>query len=294
MNNHNSSSNNNNNNNRNLLNKNQHICDIPKPQFLSKGVFTLVGVLCNFWLSMNTVTTSGIDKLVNEIDKTYELRRPMITVANHSSNLDDPLLWGVLPNRILMDPAKQRWTLGASNILFTNWFYSKFFSLGKCIKIVRGDGIYQDGMNESIDRLSEGQWLHIFPEGKVSQQTQLLYFKWGVGRLVGECFRRTGVVPLIVPIYHRGMEKSMPLAKSPIPRIGIHLDIKVGNNIHCDEVITKYIEENNISNLSDHLSKDDKTRKDFYKTITLHIEDEYQKNIPDSNRGRFSHPTIKD
>ncbi|EGC35381.1 hypothetical protein DICPUDRAFT_152315 [Dictyostelium purpureum] len=262
---------------------------IPEPGFLSKVVFFFVGGACKTWIKFNKVSTSGVDRLVKEIDKTHLERRPMITIANHISNLDDPLIWGVLPNRILMNSANMRWTLGASNILFTNWFYSTFFTLGKCIKIVRGDGIYQEGMDESIERLCEGQWLHIFPEGRVSQQQQLLYFKWGLGRLVGECFRKTGKVPLILPIYHKGMEQSMPLDKPPIPRIGKTLDIQVGESIRCEETIENYLKDHNITDPKTFFNSD-KKRKDFYRTITLYIEDQYQLNVPLPNRGRFSHP----
>ena len=33
---------------------------------------------------------------------------------------------------------------------------------GKCIPITRGDGIYQEHMNEALERLSEGDWVSQF------------------------------------------------------------------------------------------------------------------------------------
>jgi monolysocardiolipin acyltransferase len=36
------------------------------------------------------------------------------------SSLDDPLLWGILPYRCLLDPKRTRWALGAADICFTN------------------------------------------------------------------------------------------------------------------------------------------------------------------------------
>ena len=35
-------------------------------------------------------------------------------------SLDDPLLWGILPVRVIVNPYKTRWALGASDICFTN------------------------------------------------------------------------------------------------------------------------------------------------------------------------------
>ena len=54
---------------------------------------------------------------------------PLITVANHMSVLDDPLLWGFqgFPS---MDSKLARWVLAAEDICFTNKFSSYFFRIG--------------------------------------------------------------------------------------------------------------------------------------------------------------------
>lgn len=78
---------------------------------------------------------------------------------------------------------------------------------GKCIPIVRGGGIYQEHMDEALDRLTEGAWLHTFPEGKVCQEdAPIRRLKWGTASLIA----RAPVTPIVLPIVHRGFEKVMP------------------------------------------------------------------------------------
>lgn len=86
-------------------------------------------------------------------------------------NLRQKNLWthlATLDIRHGFNRRKIRWSLAAQDICFTNVWHSYFFMLGKCIPIVRGNGVYQEAMDFCIERLACGEWVHVFPEGKVN------------------------------------------------------------------------------------------------------------------------------
>ncbi|XP_010417474.1 PREDICTED: N-acylphosphatidylethanolamine synthase isoform X1 [Camelina sativa] len=132
---------------------------------------------------------------------------PLITVSNHMSTLDDPVMWGAFKGLLSLDPELARWVLAAEDICFRNPIFSYIFRSGKCIPITRGGGIYQEHMNESLQRLKDGSWLHTFPEGKVFQEdVPIRRLKWGTASLIA----RSPVTPIVLPIIHRGFEEMMP------------------------------------------------------------------------------------
>ncbi|KAL3692496.1 hypothetical protein R1sor_006147 [Riccia sorocarpa] len=131
---------------------------------------------------------------------------PLVTVSNHMSTLDDPLMWGIkgLP---MTNPKLSRWTLTAEDICFTNPLFSYFFRLGKCLPIRRGAGIYQPYMEDALDVINKGDWLHTFPEGKLSQEDgPMRRLKWGTASLIA----RASLQPIVLPIAHSGFEKILP------------------------------------------------------------------------------------
>jgi len=64
----------------------------------------------------------------------------------------------------------------------------------------------QEAIKFCSEKLAKGEWVHIFPEGKVNMTQEPLRLKWGVGKLVWDC----PIEPIVVPMWHVGMEHILP------------------------------------------------------------------------------------
>lgn len=90
-------------------------------------------------------------------------------------------------------------------------------------------------MDFSIQQLNRGQWVHIFPEGKVNENNEFIRFKWGVGRLVAE----SNHIPIIIPLWHVGMDTVLPNVQPYRFRMGNKVVFNIGKPIDVKEVIQK-------------------------------------------------------
>lgn len=101
-----------------------HLGGIPR-----KLAFMAVGGLAKLIASsLNSTTVHNAETLLRLL-RSRPSGVPLITVANHMSVLDDPLLWGFqgFPS---MDSKLARWVLAAEDICFTNKVSSYFFRIG--------------------------------------------------------------------------------------------------------------------------------------------------------------------
>ncbi|XP_077291669.1 tafazzin, phospholipid-lysophospholipid transacylase isoform X2 [Arctopsyche grandis] len=189
------------------------------------------------WLNKTTVINKQI--LTKALDHRPQ-DVPLITVSNHHSCFDDPGMWGTIPFRHLCSRRSLRWSLAAHDICFTNVAHSIFFMLGKCIPVIRGKGVYQPAMDFCVEKLKEGGWVHIFPEGKVNATKEPMRLKWGIGRLIYE----SPITPVVIPIWHEGMDDILPNAEPYVLRFKKKLTINYGEPLHLEDIVNKLKEAN--------------------------------------------------
>ncbi|CEF68711.1 Tafazzin [Strongyloides ratti] len=200
-----------------------------KTRLVTTAVFSLSKLL--FIRDINKLQVFGKEKFLKCLE---DKSKPLITMSNHRCNIDDPLMWSFLTfPEYFRNAARFRFILAASNICFTNPLYTKFFSAGRCVPCVRGEGVFQKGVDFSIDKLNEKEWIHIFPEGKV--ETRPIRIKWGIGRMVDECKEP----PTIIPIWINGMDKVWPSTKPFYPRFGKTVKVIIGDPIDSSIYINK-------------------------------------------------------
>lgn len=159
--------------------------------------------------------------------------RGLLTISNHVSLYDDPLLTS---NFVSMSYDRIRW-VGADAInFFGSAVKAWFFNSGRVVPIVRGGGINQPGMQFLRDRLAEGEWVHMFPEGGRTRDPE--------GRMLPELKNGTGWLiaqtkPLVLPFYHHGMMGILPVG-SGLPRFGKRVRLAFDTPIDCND---RWIEE---------------------------------------------------
>ncbi|XP_055623920.1 tafazzin isoform X3 [Toxorhynchites rutilus septentrionalis] len=201
----------------------------------SVGVIGLVGFFSKIaivWLNKPRVHNIGV--LENALEN-REKGIPLLTVSNHHSCFDDPGIWGLLKLRHVCNKNIIRWSMAAHDICFTNKYHSLFFMYGKCIPVVRGAGVYQPAVDLCIEKLKQGHWVHVFPEGKVNMTKEDLRFKWGVGRILYEA----PILPIIIPIWHIGMDTVLPNEPPYYLRIGKKLTYNFGQPIDLNSVMER-------------------------------------------------------
>ncbi|KAI0986623.1 hypothetical protein GJ496_002808 [Pomphorhynchus laevis] len=197
-----------------------------------------VGALAKLWITIfNRCLISNKDRLSKILEQRRSNPKPLISVSNHCSCLDDPFFIGALLSlRDIIRRDQMRWGLGAHDVMFKSNLHTMFFHSGKILPIVRGHGIYQPVMDFALDMLNNCKWVHIFPEGKVLDNYRPVgRLKWGVSRLIMECKK----IPQVVPIFLEGMERVLPNYSPYVPRVNQTIGIAVGDNLDFSELISQ-------------------------------------------------------
>ncbi|KAI1648556.1 uncharacterized protein F4817DRAFT_334321 [Daldinia loculata] len=115
-----------------------------------------------FLYGLNSVEVTGLERFLEVLDKRKDVekrQRGLITVSNHVSVLDDPLIWGVLPFSYAFNPSNHRWGMGAHDICYKNKLLGSFFYAGQVLPTHRSKhsphgGLFQPTVPQAIRLLS--------------------------------------------------------------------------------------------------------------------------------------------
>lgn len=161
-----------------------------QPSLLWRGgsalTLGLTGFLCrSFLLGLTKLEVNGWEKFADLLQSREDIdsrQRGLITVSNHLSVLDDPLVWGALPFSKHWSSDNNRWSLASHDLAFPNRALTTFFSLGNTLPAHRlmhspYGGLFQPTMTQAIRLLSSGPFpptrSHPFPTGSTETNPSL-------------------------------------------------------------------------------------------------------------------------
>jgi monolysocardiolipin acyltransferase len=198
----------------------------PEPHWYKNVLCALVVNTSRFVMRvMNRVEFEGVERWEALFG---ERTRGLLSFSNHVSLFDDPLLTSNLGETRY---SAVRW-IPADHINFFGSNLKGFiYSAGKCVPIIRGGGLDQPGFSFLLDRLGEGDWVHMFPEGGRTRDPEGRLrspFKRGIGRLMAQAH------PTVMPFYHYGMHRVLPIGRA-FPRWGKRVQVHFGEPTIVDD-----------------------------------------------------------
>ncbi|XP_060591018.1 tafazzin-like [Ruditapes philippinarum] len=224
----------------------------------SSAVLLFVSACSKFIFSLNKPKVYGKEAFKSFVAKRPQ-NKPLVTISNHYSMIDDFLVSYMLPWKQLMKRTSIRWLPGAKDVCTRTKSSTLFFQLGRVVPVVRGDGVYQYCMDFCVDRLNDGDWVHIYPEGLVNTTKEFMRLKWGVGRLIAD----SEMTPIVLPYWHVGMDNVFPTRIPYYPRMGKKVTVVIGEPIDFEEDLKRLREQK-------------KTDEEIRKYITDKIQDVFE------------------
>ena len=206
--------------------------------------------------------------------------RGLLSFSNHVSLFDDPLLISNLGTTNIDDV---RWIAADHKNFFGSNLKGIVYSGGRCVPIIRGGGLDQPGFDFLIERLKNGEWVHIFPEGGRSRDKEHRIqknFKIGIGKLM----RDTN--PVVMPFYHYGMHEVLPIGKA-LPKWGKNVDVYFGEPTSIDDEWWNALLKGNPTELTEHGTWKQATR--WAEETLLSLEEQYR---PHAEMIRETPPTV--
>lgn len=130
-----------------------------------------IGIIAGLFLIIlrlfNRVTCVRNNILLDKIFKREE-GRGLLTVSNHQSMADDPGLFAAVIPWWKIRPDKMRWVLCTEDVFFWNKILQRLLGGGNVMPLDRTGSIEQPLFKAFQEKLADGSWCHIYPEGKVS------------------------------------------------------------------------------------------------------------------------------
>lgn len=176
-----------------------------------------VGAMFGLFLHVfNKIKVHHLDRLLTLVEKPRVDERPLLTISNHQSMMDDPGLWGGILPWWRISPEKVRWSICTEDVFFSLPILTPFMATGNTIPLDRSGSLNQESFEYLFEKLNgDRAWCHIFPEGRIWQdwrfsedEPHLGPFKVGVGKMIAHC--QEGREPIIVPMIHKGMDQIIP------------------------------------------------------------------------------------
>jgi monolysocardiolipin acyltransferase len=187
--------------------------------------------------------------------------RPLITVQNHQSMIDDPALWTAVLPWWRLPPTMFRWGICTEDMFFAHPVLTYIMQHGNVLPIDRTGSLDQPSFEQLFLKLKRQKaWVHLFPEGKVNQSWRYLdgepmlgVFKPGVGKLIAHL--GTDSYPIILPIIHKNMDAVLPeIALKPgtkkrskpismVPKAGKKVEFYVGEPFDLKKEVEQFKQE---------------------------------------------------